>query len=188
MQFAEKGAEKGLLLFHENYFQHNILEAGAHWVDCPWRSANNINQTDMPEPVPFAGDKRIFVADMFYDINHPVRRELHRRYIRQCLDNFADNPNVIQLTSAEFTGPLHFVQFWLDVIAEWEVETGKKAKVALSTTKDVQDAILAAAGSDSASAEADSTAADEGVDTQAEEQPADSTEAQADESTASPAA
>ena len=52
---------------------------------------------------------------------------------------------------------------------------------------DVQDAILAAAGSDSASAEADSTAADEGVDTQAEEQPADSTEAQADESTASPA-
>ena len=53
---------------------------------------------------------------------------------------------------------------------------------------DVQDAILAAAGSDSASAEADSTAADEGVDTQAEEQPDDSTEAQADESTASPAA
>ena len=53
---------------------------------------------------------------------------------------------------------------------------------------DVQDAILAAAGSDSASAEADSTAADEGVDTQAEEQPAGSTEAQADESTASPAA
>ena len=53
---------------------------------------------------------------------------------------------------------------------------------------DVQDAILAAAGSDSASTEADSTAADEGVDTQAEKQPADSTEAQADESTASPAA
>ena len=80
---------------------------------------------------------------MFYDVSHPVRRELHRQYIRQCLNNFADNSNVIQLTSAEFTGPLHFVQFWLDVIAEWETETGKKAKVALSTTKDVQDAILA---------------------------------------------
>ena len=141
-QFAEKGAEKGLLLFHENYFQHNILEAGAHWVDCPWRSANNINQTDMPEPVPFAGDKRIFVADMFYDISHPVRREFHRKYIRQCLDNFADDANVVQLISAEFTGPLHFVQFWLDVIGEWEKETGKKATVALSATKDVQDAIL----------------------------------------------
>lgn len=141
-QFAEKGAEKGLLLFHENYFQHNILEAGAHWVDCPWRSANNINQTDMPEPVPFAGDKRIFVADMFYDISHPVRREFHRKYIRQCLDNFADDANVVQLISAEFTGPLHFVQFWLDVIGEWEKEIGKKATVALSATKDVQDAIL----------------------------------------------
>ena len=142
-EFAEKGNKDGLLLFHENYFQHNILEAGAHWVDSPWRSSNNINQTGFPEPAPFAGDKRIFVADMFYDITHPVRRELHRQYIRQCLNNFADNSNVIQLTSAEFTGPLHFVQFWLDVIAEWETETGKKAKVALSTTKDVQDAILA---------------------------------------------
>ncbi len=141
-EFANKASEKGLLLFHENYFQHNILEAGAHWVDCPWRSANNVNKTDFPEPVPFAGDKRIFVADMFYDVNHPVRKELHKKYIRQCLDNFADNENVVQLISAEFTGPLLFVQFWLDVIAEWEVETGKHALVALSTTKDVQDAIL----------------------------------------------
>lgn len=141
-QFACKGAEKGLLLFHQNYFQHNILEAGAHWVDCPWRSTNNINQTDMPEPVPFAGDKRIFVADMFYDVNHPVRRELHKQYIRQCLNNFADDANVVQLVSAEYTGPLHFVQFWLDVIGEWEKETGKNAVVALSATKDVQDAIL----------------------------------------------
>lgn len=57
----------------------------------------------MPEPVPFAGDKRIFVADMFYDISHPVRREFHRKYIRQCLDNFADDANVVQLISAEFT-------------------------------------------------------------------------------------
>lgn len=142
-EFAETGLKEGLLLFHENYFQHNIIEAGAHWVDCPWRSSNNINHTDFPEPVPFAGDKRIFVADMFYDVTHPVRRELHRQYIFQCLDNFADQSNVIQLVSAEYTGPLHFVQFWLDVIAEWEAKTGKQAKVALSTTKDVQDAILA---------------------------------------------
>lgn len=141
-EFADKGAQEGLLLFHENYFQHNILEAGAHWVDCPWRATNNINGTGFPEPVPFAGDKRIFVADMFYDISHPVRRELHRNYIRQCLNNFADNNNVVQVISAEFTGPLHFVQFWLDVIAEWEAETGKQATVALSATKDVQDAIL----------------------------------------------
>ena len=140
--FADKGGASGLLLFHQNYFQHNILEAGAHWVDSPWRTANNINNTDFPEPVHFAGDKRIFVADIFYDITHPVRRELHRNYIRQCLNSFADNDNVVQLISEEFSGPLHFVEFWLDVIAEWEAETGKNALVALSTTKDVQDAIL----------------------------------------------
>jgi hypothetical protein len=140
--FADKGAEAGLLLFHQNYFQHNILEAGAHWVDSPWRTANNINHTDFPEPVRFAGDKRIFVAGMFYDVSHPARRELHRKYIRRCLDNFAGNDNVIQLISEEFTGPLHFVEFWLDVIAAWRAETGKQAMVALSATKDVQDAVL----------------------------------------------
>jgi hypothetical protein len=141
-EFAAKGEEHGLLLFHQNYFQHNILEAGAHWVDSPWRSTNNINGTDMPEPVNFAGDKRVFVADMFYDVNHPVRKELHRSYIRMCLEQFADHSNVVQLISAEYTGPLHFVQFWIDVIAEWEKETGKNALIALSATKDVQDAIL----------------------------------------------
>lgn len=141
-RFAEKGEQAGLLLFHENYFQHNIIEAGAHWVDSPWRSANNINETDFLEPVPFAGDKRIFMAVPFYDTTHPVRRELHRQYIRRCLDNFSEHSNVVQLVSAEYTGPLHFVEFWLDVIAEWEAETGKQATVALSTTKDVQDAIL----------------------------------------------
>lgn len=140
--FADKGEESGLLLFHQNYFQHNIIEAGAHWVDSPWRTANNINNTGFPEPVHFAGDKRVFVAEIFYDITHPVRRELHRKYIRQCLDNLADNDNVVQLISEEFTGPLHFVEFWLDVIAEWEAETGKHPMIALSTTKDVQDAIL----------------------------------------------
>lgn len=142
-EFADKGAEAGRVLFNEHYFQHNILEAGAHWVDSPWRSTNNINSTDFPEPVPFAGDKRIFVADMFYDVNHPVRRELHKNFIRMNLDNFADDPNVIHLISAEFTGPQHFVEFWLDEIDAWEKETGKDAKIALSTTKDVQDAILA---------------------------------------------
>ncbi|MDE6555582.1 MAG: pectate lyase, partial [Duncaniella sp.] len=142
-EFADKGAEAGRLLFNEHYFQHNILEAGAHWVDSPWRSTNNINSTDMPEPVPFAGDKRIFVADMFYDVNHPVRRELHKNFIRMNLDNFADDPNVVHLISAEFTGPQKFVEFWLDEIDAWQKETGKDANIALSTTKDVQDAILA---------------------------------------------
>jgi len=142
-QFADMADQKGLVLIHENYFQHNIIEAGAHYADFPWRPVNNINNTGFPEPVPYAGDKRIFMAEQFYDVSHPVRRALHRAYIRKCLDNFAANSGVIQLIGAEFTGPLQFVQFWIDTIAEWEKETGKKALVGLSTTKDVQDAILA---------------------------------------------
>jgi len=142
-EFAALADQKGLLLYHQNYFQHNILEAGAHYADFPWRTANNINEPGFPEPPPYAGDKRIFIADQFYDIRNPERKALHRAYIRQCLDNFVDQSGVIQFISAEYTGPLHFVQFWLDVIGEWEREKGKNAWVALSTTKDVQDAILA---------------------------------------------
>jgi hypothetical protein len=141
--FAEICDEHGVVLFNENYFQHNILEAGAHWVDCPWRTANNINDTGFPEPPPFAGDKRIFMAEQFYSVTNPVRRELHRNFIRQNLDNFTNDANVIQFASAEFTGPLSFMQFWLDTIGEWESETGRKPLVALAATKDVQDAILA---------------------------------------------
>lgn len=142
-EFAEKSAQNGIMLFHENYFQHNILEAGAHWVDCPWRPVNNVNGTTFPEPVPFTGDKRIFMAEQFYDINNPVLRRLHKQYIRQCLENFKDNDNVVQLISEEYTGPLHFTKFWLETIAEWEAETGKHPLTALSCTKDAQDEILA---------------------------------------------
>ncbi len=141
-RFAERGEPKGLLLFNQHYFQHNILEAGAHWVDCPWRPANNVNATGFPEPVPFTGDKRIFTAEAFYDTADSVRRTLHRRYIMQMLDAFADRPNVIHSIGEEFTGPLHFVRFWLQTVSEWEQLTGKHPLIALAVTKDVQDAIL----------------------------------------------
>jgi hypothetical protein len=141
--FADLADLKGLVLIHQNYFQHNIIEAGAHYADFPWRPANNINNTGFPEPPPFAGDKRIFMADQFYDTTHAVRKAIHRAYIRQCLENFSSNTGVIQLIGAEFTGPLHFVQFWLDNIGRWEREKGRRETIGLSTTKDVQDAILA---------------------------------------------
>lgn len=142
-QFARQAATKNILLFNEHYFQHNILEAGAHWVDCPWRPVNNINGTDFPEPVPFAGDKRVFMAEQFYDEQDPVLRPLHRQYIRMCLEQLKDQPNVVHSISAEYTGPLHFTRFWLQTVAEWEAETGRHPLIALSCTKDVQDSILA---------------------------------------------
>jgi hypothetical protein len=141
--FAKLCDERGLVLIHENYFQHNILEAGAHWADSPWRPANNVNQTNLPEPPPYIGGKRIFIAPTFYDVSDPARRALHRGYIRQCLDNFADSSNVIQATSAEYSGPLEFTRFWLETIIEWEREHGKNVLVTLSAPKDVQDEILA---------------------------------------------
>jgi len=141
-QFADLADQKGLVLVHQNYFQHNIIEAGAHYVDFPWRTANNINNTGFPEPPPFAGDKRIFLAEQFYDITNPVRKELHKKFIRQCLNNFKDNTGVIQFIGEEFTGPLHFVKFWLDVVKDWEKETGKHPIIGLSVTKDVQDSVL----------------------------------------------
>lgn len=142
-EFATKGLPYGIMLFQQHYFQHNILEAGAHWVDCPWRPVNNINGTDLPEPVPFAGDKRIFIAEQFYNDKSEVLGPLHRQYIRMCLDELADQPNVIHMTSAEYTGPLHFTRFWLETIAEWEKETGKHPLIAISCTKDAQDELLA---------------------------------------------
>jgi hypothetical protein len=142
-QFADLADSKGLVLINHHYFQHNIIEAGAHWVDCPWRSANNINHTGFPEPVPFAGDKRIFMAEQFYDTTNTARKDLHKAFIRQNLNNFKENPGVIQLISAEFTGPYHFVKFWLETIKDWEKETGKRQIIGLSVTKDVQDSVLA---------------------------------------------
>jgi hypothetical protein len=142
-QFADIADEKGLVLFHQNFFQHNIIEAGAHYADFPWRTANNINGTGFPEPVNYAGDKRQFMAEQFYDENDPSRRKLLVAYINKCLDNFADNNGVIQTTSAEFTGPLHFMQFWVETIKQWETLHKKKEIIGLSATKDVQDAILA---------------------------------------------
>jgi hypothetical protein len=140
--FANEAERRGLVLVNEMYFQHNIIESGAHWVDCPWRPVNNLNSTGFTEPPPFTGDT-IKMADEFYDVKHAVRRDLHRAYIRHHLDVLGGESNVIHTLSAENTGPLHFMQFWLDVIAEWEKETGKKPLIGLSATKDVQDAILA---------------------------------------------
>lgn len=141
--FADLADQHGLLLIQEHYLQHNIIEEGAHWADYPWRSANNINDLGFAEPTAYAGDKRVFMAEAFYAVDHPVRAAYHRKYIRKNLDNFKDNTNIIHHLGLEYTGPVHFAAFWLDVIAEWESENNRDVLVMLPGTKDVQDAILA---------------------------------------------
>ena len=100
-----------------------------------------MNKVGIPEPVLFASDKLIYVAQQFYDLNDPDRAGLHRTYMRNVLQELADKPNVILFLSEEYTGPLEFVQFWLDVVAEWKAETKKNVNIALCATKDVTDAI-----------------------------------------------
>jgi Family of unknown function (DUF6298) len=117
--------------------------AGAQWADFPWRPVNCLQETGFLEPPPYAGKKRVYMADAFYDVTHPVRRELHQAYMRHCLDVLGDSSNVIFQTGERFTGPLAFMQFWLDTVADWEKETGKKVTVGLNATKVVQDVILA---------------------------------------------
>ncbi len=144
-EFARLAGAEGLILVSQMYFQHNLLEAGAHWADYPWRPANNINDTGLPEPPPYVGRKRILMAGAFYDLDHPGRRELHRRYIRRSLENHARTPNVIHMLGEEYSGPLHFMEFWLDCVQEWIEDHPQlpDPAIALSAPRDVQDAVLA---------------------------------------------
>lgn len=141
-QFADECDRKGLVLIQQMYFQHNLLEAGAHWADFAWRGANCLQETGFPEPPPYENRKRISLAETFYDVTNPLRRELHRAYIRHCLDVLGHNTNVIFQTGEEFTGPRAFMEFWLTTVADWQRENNHDVLVGLSCTKDVQDAVL----------------------------------------------
>ena len=148
-EFADLGDRKGLVLLHEAYFQHNILEAGRPcwaWTSpgarpTAFRRPGSPNEP--PAPHTRATASGCSLAEAFYDVSHPVRRAIHRAYIRHGLDVLGGHPNVIFFNGEEYTGPLHFLRFWLDTVTEWERETGRDVLVGLSATKDVQDAILA---------------------------------------------
>jgi PelA/Pel-15E family pectate lyase len=141
-QFADIADRKGILLIQDHYLQHNIIEEGAHWADYPWRAANNINGFSFPENTYYAGDKRVFMADQFYDTGNEKLARYHRQNIRKHLDELGHNANVIHHLGAEYTGPARFVRFWLDIIGEWETEHQCKVYTMLSATKEVTDSIL----------------------------------------------
>jgi hypothetical protein len=142
-QFADIADRDGLLFIEDHYLQHNIIEEGAHWADYPWRQANNINNLGFPENTFYATDKRVFMAEQFYDLTNARLVSYHIKNIRKYLDELADNHNVIHHLGAEYTGPLSFAKFWLKTIGAWEKEKGKDVMVMLSANKDVIDGILA---------------------------------------------
>ena len=141
--FAELCGKRGLILFHNLYNTHNVLETGAHWVDCPWRPANCINDTGLPEPAFDADGHSVHIANTFFDAGHPGRRSLHRAYIRHNLNQLGSLPNVVHGLAFQYAGPLEFQQFFLDEAAAWSREHGRRLMIALTTSKDVTDAILA---------------------------------------------
>ena len=133
-EFAEQADRQGRALFYAFYFQHWLLESRAHYVDFPWRPVNAIQATGLPDEVP--------AAEVFYDVSDPVRRDLHRRYIRHSLDVLKDRRNVVYGIDREYSGPLSFVEFWLDTIAEWERDNDRKVMIALEIPKAQLDALL----------------------------------------------
>ena len=133
-EFAGLCDARGLILYDHFYFQHALQETRAHYVDFPWRPVNCLQDTGLPDENP--------AASAFYDIAHPVRRELHRLYIRHTLDVLGRNTNVVFGIDREYSGPLSFVQFWLDTIAEWQTEHHRQVLVCLEVPKAEMDAIL----------------------------------------------
>lgn len=133
-RFADLAEQQGVVLYHKLYLQHWLLESRSHYVDFPWRPVNALQATGMPNEVP--------AAEVFWDVSDPVRRDLHRRYIRHTLETLKGRPNVVIGLDPEYTGPLSFVRFWLDEVAAWEAETGADVRVALEVPKDQMDAVL----------------------------------------------
>ena len=137
-QFVDVADEKGLVLLHDHYNQHNIIEEGAHWCDYPWRSANNINDLGFAENVRFAGDKRVYMAEAYYNISRDVIRHYHSKFIRHSVNTFSENNGVVHSIGLEYTGPLFFMNFWLEEVSACD----NHQLVALTAAKDVQDAVL----------------------------------------------
>lgn len=141
-EFTEACDTRGLIHFHNLYNTHNILETAAHYVDYPWRPFNNINDTGLPEPIPLDRGNTVHLANQLYRMDYPPLAELHRAYMTKVLDEVGGRPNVILGVAFQFAGPLAFQQAFLDVVADWEKRNGKKVRIALTTSKDITDAIL----------------------------------------------
>jgi len=142
-EFGELCDRNGLVLYHNLYNTHNTLEIPPHWIDYPWRPANNINHTGLPEPPPIEPGNHLHVANEVYDVSNPVRRALHRAFILHELDELGGTGNLFFCLGAQFAGPLAFQEFFQDTVAEWEKRTGRRVRVELATSKDITDAILA---------------------------------------------
>ncbi|KAA6432317.1 DUF6298 domain-containing protein [Rufibacter glacialis] len=140
-EFARLSDQKGLVLYHHLYNNHNLLETASHWIDFPWRPANNINETNLPDPL--EPKARVHVANQFYDATNPKLRELHRAYIFHVLDLLGHFDNILFGLSFQYSGPFAFQRFFQETVAEWEQKNNRTVRLVLDTSKNVTDAVLA---------------------------------------------
>ncbi|HZP06949.1 MAG TPA: DUF6298 domain-containing protein [Terracidiphilus sp.] len=153
-EFDRIAGEHGLIVLHQLYDTHNVLEIGPHWIDYPWRPANNINDTGIPEPPPFAPGytlamdtvqptvTKLNLANEFYSVEYLPLRKLHHDYIFHVLDQFGDMPDVVLGVATQYAGPLSFEQFFQDTVAEWEKLHNRTVHIELAADKRITDTIL----------------------------------------------
>ena len=141
-EFAKEAAAKGVVVIYELYNDHDVLEIQPHYIDFPWRPANNINDTGLQEPPPFEPHNTNNIGNQFFSADYAPLRALHRAYMLHTFDELADQPNVIFSMAYQYAGPLAFEQFFQDVAAEWSQKHGKQIRIALITGKNTTDAIL----------------------------------------------
>jgi hypothetical protein len=92
--------------------------------------------------MPLEAGNTVHIANQFYSMDYPPLAQLHRSYINKVLDEVGGAPNIILGVAFQYAGPLAFQQAFLDLVSEWEKKNGKKVRIALTTAKDVTDAIL----------------------------------------------
>jgi hypothetical protein len=142
-EFAKEAAARGFVVIYELYNTHDVLEIQPHYIDFPWRPANNINDTGLQEPPPFEPHNTNNIGNQFFSAVYDPLRALHRAYMLHTFDELANEPNVIFSMAYQYAGPLAFEQFFQDVAAEWSSKNGKQIRIALITGKNTTDSILA---------------------------------------------
>ena len=142
-EFANLCDENGLVAYFDFYNTHNLLEYLTHWVDFPWRPANNINNTGLAEPPAKEPWARMHMGNQFYDPTNPELRKLHHAYIFHLLDEVGNAKNAFFKLGTEYAGPLNFQRYFIETVHEWEMLHNKNVRLILAAAKNVTDSILA---------------------------------------------
>jgi hypothetical protein len=142
-EFASLADKHRIVIYHSLYNTHNVLEIGAHWADFPWRPANNINETGLPEPPPMEPNNRLHVANQFYNTTHPNQKALHQAFILHVLKQLGNFKNIIFNVGFQYAGPLEFQQFFIETVKDWERKNKRFLRLSLATSKGITDTILA---------------------------------------------